>query len=63
MRYLAKCDGPLHELDQLRAPMAAVVDFFVQQKKELERYRAAYGELPPLDTESGQVEDLGEVEE
>jgi hypothetical protein len=49
MRYLAKCDGPLRELNQLRAPMASVLDHFVQQKKDLERYRAIYGDLPSSD--------------
>lgn len=65
MRYLARCDGPLRELDQLRAPMAAVLDFFVHQKKELERYRTKYGDLSDSehdDVESEPVEN-GDVEE
>jgi len=57
MRYLAKCDGPLRELNQLRAPMASVLDHFVQQKKDLERYRAIYGDLPSSD-EPAAVQEL-----
>ena len=57
MRYLAKCDGPLRELNQLRAPMASVLDHFVQQKKDLERYRAIYGDLPDSD-EPAAVQEL-----
>jgi adenylate cyclase len=45
MRYLAMCDGPLTELNQLRAPMASVLDYFVQQRNELDRYREKYGDL------------------
>lgn len=57
MRYLAKCDGPLRELNQLRAPMASVLDFFVQQKKELDRYRETYGELPSADGGTKETDD------
>ncbi|KAI6785892.1 Adenylate cyclase-like protein [Emericellopsis cladophorae] len=65
VRYLARCDGPLHELNQLRAPMSAVLDFFVQQKKELERYRALYGDLPPdhaITNDDGNVDDDDDTE-
>lgn len=61
MRYLAKGDGPLRELNQLRAPMASVLDFFVQQKKELERYRATYGALP--DSHEGTVQEVHDRDE
>lgn len=72
MRYLAKCDGPLTELNQLRAPMASILDFFVQEKKELERYRAMYGPLPSNESAVPEIEDAddrddkehdGEIEE
>lgn len=45
MRYIAKADGPIKELKELRAPMDEILDFFVKQKEELARYKSKYGEL------------------
>lgn len=45
MRHLAIGGGTLRELNQLRAPMAAVFEFFLKQKEELDRYKERYGEL------------------
>lgn len=50
MRYNAKCDGPLTDIDQLRGPMAAVLDHFIQQQNELARYRELFGPLPSQPT-------------
>lgn len=58
MRYLAKCEGPLKELNQLRAPMASVLDYFVQQQKQLERYRLKYGDLPDSESNGSAVEEV-----
>lgn len=46
MRYNAKCDGPLTDINQLRGPMSAILDHFMQQQNELARYRELYGPLP-----------------
>lgn len=49
MRYLARGGGTLQELNDLRGPMSQVLDFFVQQQKELAQYKAKYGPLSPED--------------
>ncbi|KEY65168.1 hypothetical protein S7711_08278 [Stachybotrys chartarum IBT 7711] len=54
MRHLAMGGGVLRELNDLRAPMAAILDFFVQQKNELARYKAMYGELPDGDDDENE---------
>ncbi|KJZ76588.1 Adenylate cyclase [Hirsutella minnesotensis 3608] len=46
MRHMAVGGGVLRELEDLRAPMDDVLQFFIQQKKELDMYRAKYGALP-----------------
>lgn len=50
MRHLAKGNIVLKELNELRAPMAAVFDHFKQQQEELARYKALYGPLPSENT-------------
>lgn len=45
MRHLAQGGGIIRELEELRAPMSSVLDFFINQKSELDRYKAKYGEL------------------
>lgn len=51
----------IRELNELRAPMASVLDVFVQQREELERYRRKYGALPsPGGTVQEVVEDREE---
>ena len=52
MRHLAIGGGALRELNQLRAPMAAVFDYFLKQKEELDRYKQKYGELDDTETSS-----------
>lgn len=61
MRHLAKGSGVLRELNDLRGPMAGILDHFVQEKKRLERYKAKYGDLSSPET-SGD-EDAHTVEE
>ncbi|KAM4059472.1 protein phosphatase 2C domain-containing protein [Hirsutella rhossiliensis] len=66
MRHLAVGSGALRELDELRAPMDAVIDFFVQQKRELDLYRKRYGALPRSDgcvKEEEEEEDEDEEED
>ncbi|GFP56310.1 adenylate cyclase [Trichoderma asperellum] len=53
MRHLAIGGGTLRELNQLRAPMAAVFEAFMAQKEELERYKQKYGELDDDDRSNG----------
>ncbi|OAA79587.1 adenylate cyclase [Akanthomyces lecanii RCEF 1005] len=50
MRHLSKGNIVLKELNELRAPMAAVFDHFKQQQEELARYKALYGPLPDEST-------------
>ncbi|KAK5987569.1 Adenylate cyclase [Cladobotryum mycophilum] len=45
MRHIAMGGGILRELNELRAPMAAIFAHFTQQQEELERYKKRYGEL------------------
>jgi adenylate cyclase len=71
MRHLAIGGGTLRELNQLRAPMAAVFEAFRAQKEELERYRQKYGELDDNDRSNGvilpsnveEIEDGSETEQ
>ncbi|CAH0048025.1 unnamed protein product [Clonostachys solani] len=49
MRHLARGEGTLRELNDLRGPMSAILDYFVQQKRELERYKDKYGDLSDPD--------------
>ncbi|KAM0514663.1 hypothetical protein ACHAPE_006659 [Trichoderma viride] len=71
MRHLAIGGGTLRELNQLRAPMAAVFEAFMAQKEELERYKQKYGELDDDDRSNGvmtadsieEVEDGSETEQ
>lgn len=39
----------MRELNDLRGPMASILDYFVQQKRELERYKDKYGDLSNSD--------------
>ncbi|KAF7551298.1 hypothetical protein G7046_g7762 [Stylonectria norvegica] len=48
MRHLAIGRGPFKELEDLRAPFAAILDHFASQQIELERYRLQFGPLPAL---------------
>ncbi|OAQ91632.1 adenylate cyclase [Purpureocillium lilacinum] len=65
MRHIAIGGGVLRELNDLRAPMASVLDFFVNQQKELEQYRKMYGALPQSNGASGpaRLNQVVEVEE
>lgn len=51
MRYNAKLgEGLLTDINQIRGPMAAILDHFTQQQNELARYRELYGPLPAQST-------------
>lgn len=65
LRYLAYGgNGPLEALDELRAPMAAVFEYFAQQKAELEQYKKMYGELPaPNGGDAARVKEVEDVDE
>ncbi|KAI1105509.1 PP2C-domain-containing protein [Jackrogersella minutella] len=45
MRHIAIGGGPIKSLEDLRTPMAVVLDNLAIQLAELERYKAKYGEL------------------
>ncbi|TWU78415.1 cysteinyl-tRNA synthetase [Metarhizium rileyi] len=49
MRHLAVGQPVVKELNDLRGPMAVVLDYFVKQQRQLARYKDLYGELPPAD--------------
>ncbi|KAI2602365.1 adenylate cyclase [Hypoxylon sp. NC1633] len=52
MRHIAMGSGPIKSLDDLRTPMAVVLDNLTSQLAELERYKAKYGHLV-TDSEDG----------
>ncbi|KAM0254800.1 hypothetical protein ACHAQJ_006399 [Trichoderma viride] len=65
MRHLAIGGGALRELNQLRAPMAAVFAAFLKQKDELDRYKQKFGELDDDEHSigvktKGTIEDVGD---
>jgi adenylate cyclase len=62
MRHMAVGGGMLRELNDLRGPMAAVFDYFSQQKQQLERYKQRYGELSD-DNYSDEERPVGGTEE
>lgn len=45
--------GPLNTLDDLRAPIASVLDAFQQQMAELQRYKARYGSMEQIEEIEG----------
>lgn len=59
MRHLATGSGVLRELNDLRAPMASVLDHFVKEKKKLEKYRARYGDISSDESSDSEDEDRG----
>ncbi|UNI15108.1 Adenylate cyclase [Purpureocillium takamizusanense] len=63
MRHIAIGGGVLRELNDLRAPMASVLDFFANQQKELEQYRKMYGALPQPSGKDGPLRLKQVVEE
>ncbi|KAJ8061725.1 hypothetical protein OCU04_009523 [Sclerotinia nivalis] len=48
-RHLAIGQSLISDLDQLRAPMAGVIDSLAADLRELQKYRAMYGPLEPLE--------------
>lgn len=48
MRHLAVGSGAISKLDDLRAPMADVLESLAVQLEELQRYKARFGELDGL---------------
>ncbi|KAF4470048.1 adenylate cyclase [Fusarium albosuccineum] len=64
MRHLAIGGGTIKELDELRGPMAAILDHFMSQQKELERYKRKFGELPsPESSDDDDMEDDYDTDE
>ncbi|KAJ2906050.1 adenylate cyclase [Zalerion maritima] len=57
LRHMAMGKGPISELNDLRAPMAAILDAFSSQMDELQRYRNMYG---PIQDVSCQENEDGE---
>ncbi|KAF4956941.1 hypothetical protein FSARC_11420 [Fusarium sarcochroum] len=57
MRHLAIGGGAIKELEDLKGPMAAILDQFMAQNKELARYRKKYGALPSPETSEEEEED------
>lgn len=57
MRHLATGGGPIKELEDLQGPMTAILDMFMAQRKELERYRRKYGALPSPSSSEEEEED------
>ncbi|KAF3061462.1 Adenylate cyclase [Daldinia childiae] len=51
MRHIAMGSGQITSLDDLRTPMAVVLDNLAAQLAELERYKARYGDLTTTDSE------------
>ncbi|EHK26366.1 uncharacterized protein TRIVIDRAFT_211694 [Trichoderma virens Gv29-8] len=62
MRHLAIGGGALRELNQLRAPMAAVFEHFLKQKEELDRYKQKYGPIDDDEPSNG-VTIRGDIED
>ncbi|KAF5623197.1 adenylate cyclase [Fusarium sp. NRRL 52700] len=57
MRHLATGGGPIKELEDLQGPMTAILDMFMAQRKELERYRRKYGALPSSSSSEDEDDD------
>ncbi len=49
MRHIAMGGGQITSLDDLRTPMAVVLDNLAIQLAELERYKAKFGDLTDSD--------------
>ncbi|KAK2073031.1 hypothetical protein P8C59_007343 [Phyllachora maydis] len=49
IRHMTLGNGPIEQLDDLRAPMSAVLDAVAAQLAELGRYKARFGEIEELD--------------
>lgn len=60
MRHIAVGGGKFKELEELRGPMSAILDTFMAQQKELERYKQQFGPLP---SNGGTVGDYVEDED
>jgi adenylate cyclase len=54
MRHMAMGGGKFNQLDDLRTPMAVVLDNLADQLAELERYKAKFG---PLDDDTDEDSD------
>lgn len=51
MRHIAMGGGQINSLDDLRTPMAVVLDNLAIQLAELEKYKAKYGDLVTTDSD------------
>ncbi|KAI0523772.1 protein phosphatase 2C [Xylaria bambusicola] len=56
LRHAAMGGGHIKQLEDLRAPMAAILSHVSKQMAELERYKAKYGPLEPSDNEGSDTE-------
>ncbi|KPM39952.1 Adenylate cyclase [Neonectria ditissima] len=66
MRHLAVGGGTFSLLEELGGPMSSVLDHFLTQHKQLERYTKKYGKLPSISSGSedeGDGKDEGDEED
>jgi len=49
LRHMALGGGRIHQLEDLRAPIATILNLFQQQLAELGRYKARFGEIEELE--------------
>ncbi|KAL2207233.1 PP2C-domain-containing protein [Sarocladium strictum] len=59
MRHMATGSGVLRELNDLRAPMASVLDHFAKEQKKLAKYRARYGDISSDESSDSEDEHRG----
>ena len=65
LRHMVMGGGILRELEDMRAPMSSILQFFAQQQSELQQYRQKFGPLltPPRNIPSVSESDSGAEEE
>jgi hypothetical protein len=56
---MATGSGVLRELNDLRAPMASVLDHFAKEQKKLAKYRARYGDISSDESSDSEDEHRG----
>ncbi|KAI5466639.1 phosphatase 2C-domain-containing protein [Mariannaea sp. PMI_226] len=60
MRHLSIGGGTFHALRELGGPMSMVLDHFISQNKQLERYQKKYGKLPSVSSDDEEEDDSGD---
>ncbi|KAF4975321.1 hypothetical protein FZEAL_7886 [Fusarium zealandicum] len=63
MRHLAVGGGTIKELEELRGPMSAVLDHFMSQHNELERYKKQFGQLPAPESSDDDTDEGSDTEQ